>query len=227
MLSKIENTYLYLLRVLVLAVATAALVVLVLGVIGSLPLITDRPGAVHMTYRVPETDLGAFIEEKRAEGVTAPPVQDGDPTAPPDDTPANIRSAATLLVQYVKTRDGQVVDEKDARSALMGHRAAVPAGYQDAYGDSLTALMRQLVKSTGRSLSIDQINDLIKWHQEKFTSAAEANENRKIEKRTQAITALGVAGGALVAFFLVVFCFLFVKIERNLRLVHVSDGRGP
>ena len=37
------------------------------------------------------------------------------------------------------------------------------------------------------------------------------------------LTALATAGGAFFIFLVIVFCFLFVKIEPNLRLVRVAS----
>ena len=47
-------------------------------------------------------------------------------------------------------------------------------------------------------------------------------EDSKDEQLLGALTAFGTAGGAFIVFVFLVFCFIFVRIERNLRLVRVA-----
>jgi hypothetical protein len=226
MLTKIENVYLYLLRVLILAAATLALIAVIFGGVKALPLLTSQFSGPQASSVVRGATLREWIAEKRTEGVTAATDSSAPPTAQ-EQAPPKIEEAIGLLAQYDKQRLNEDLDRDGARAALLEVRTSVPDAYQTAYDDGVAQMMAQLLHSTGRPLTMDQINDLITWQGQKVKDSATAEIQRQQAEQVAAVGSLEIAGGALLAFLLVVFCFLFVKIERNLRLVHVADGRAP
>ncbi len=109
----------------------------------------------------------------------------------------------------------------------MDRRAELPTEVQDQYGVSVAALMDQLDNSKGNALSGEQIDELLNWHFDKFKTNVEAAAAQRQVAQVQALQTLGVAGAGFGVFIALVFCFLIVKIERNLRLVHTINSSTP
>ena len=76
--------------------------------------------------------------------------------------------------------------------------------------------------SKGRGLTAENIDQLLTWHAAKFKAAAEEETARDAAAKVAQMGALQLGGYALVTFILLVFAFIFVKIERNLRAVAVA-----
>ena len=224
MLAKIESAYLYILRVLILAVASLALIVVVWGAARALPTLVSQLGPKSVPSIVSGASLRDWVIEKKAEGVST----SSDDSSPPDPViPTKIQTAVGDLSRYSKERLNTDLDRPVATSALMDIRNSIPAPYQQTYEDSLASTMLQLVHSKGQPLDLDKIKDLIVWHGQKVKDFAESKIQEDQIKQAEAIKAIAISGGALGIFILIVFCFLFVKIERNLRLVHVSEEKVP
>lgn len=219
-LSRIEGFYLSILRVIILAAATIALVIVVIGFVRSAPLLIQQLGMGASQQQMTGGSLSEFVGEKRAEGIetAAAPEIAGRPEAP-----QTIKDAVALLARYDKERLGQELDVDVATGVLMERHDALPSEYQAAYGASIKRLMEQLVASKGSPLQMDQINELMNWHDQKFQSNVESQAAKKAADNVAALQAMGVSAVALLVFLLIVFCFIFVKIERNLRLVQIMD----
>jgi hypothetical protein len=100
----------------------------------------------------------------------------------------------------------------------MADKAAetMPAG-DTKYAASLLRLTEELNASKGKKLSVERVVALLKWHAEHFAANVAAEAAKKTEAQQALLMKLGVAGAAFLAFVLVIFVFIFVKIERNLR----------
>jgi len=220
LLSRIEGFYLSILRVIILAAATIALVIVVLGFVRSAPLLIQQLGIDATQQQMTGGSLSEFVSEKRAEGIetAAAPEKTSRP-----ETPQTIKDAVALLARYHKERLGEELDVNGATGVLMERHSALPIEYQAAYGASIKRLMEQLVASKGSPLQMDQINELMNWHDQKFQSNVESQAAKKATDNVAALQAMGVSAVALLVFLLIVFCFIFVKIERNLRLVQMVD----
>ena len=219
LLSRIESFYLSILRVIILAAATIALVIVVFGFVRSAPLLIQQLGGASQ-QQTTGGSLSEFVSEKRAEGIETAAAP---PAAAQPETPQSIKEAVALLARYDKERLGVDLDVNGATRVLMERHDALPYEYQSAYGASLKRLMEQLVASKGSPLQMDQINELLNWHDQKFQSNIEAQAAKKVADNAAALQAMAVAAVALLVFLLIVFCFIFVKIERNLRLVQMVD----
>lgn len=102
-----------------------------------------------------------------------------------------------------------------------------PGRGQD-YAASVLQLTKDLRASKGKKLSDNRIGQLLDWHHARFAQSAAAEEMRKTEARAGLMLKVGMAGSAFMAFVLVIFVFLFVKIERNLRAIpDVLQRREP
>ncbi len=218
-LSRLENFYLNVLRVLILVAATLALIVVGLGVARSVPMLSAALGPKQPVIEASGATLGDFVAERNAQGRPVGGDEQGQEEPTPVAAPQNIYNAAVLLQGYAKNRVGVELATDKLTAVLVEKRDSIPTAYQERYGDSLNALANQLSESTGRPLSWDNVGALLDWHAAKFKAQADEIENKKAVDRVEGLQSLLVAGGALAIFLLIVFCFLVVKIERNLRLV--------
>lgn len=217
MLTRIENTYLGILRVVVLVVATLALVVATLSLVYAAPSVARRLG---MTSPPPVGGgtLDAYVSEKKASvpakqgTVPAASTELGTPTDP--DTAA---SAATLQ-RYTKGAGGMTLPRWRQELQSVEFRG-VPSGYVPAYRRDVRSLTDQLARSRGKPLSLDQVRELLAWNLGKFTADAAANDAKAAAVAARATFTLYLAVAAFLFFMLVVFVFLFVKVERSLRVV--------
>jgi hypothetical protein len=223
-LSKIEEFYLNVLRVVILVAATIALIAFGIGITKVIPLISASL-ANHSTLDTSRAGLGDFVAAQKSSGTPAADMPEAAST-PDEALSADMRSAIGHLSNYNTNRMGGTVDMASAQSALLSKRSTVSTDYQGDYDRSLNELMNQLDQSKGTPLDTDKLNSLINWHLEKFNALVAAKEAKKSEDKMTGLVGLGVAGTAMITFLLLVFCFLFVKIERNLRLVHVVE-RNP
>jgi hypothetical protein len=219
MLTRLENAYLYILRVVVLAAATLALIAVVWALVRTGALAASTWTHPPESIQVPGGALQDYVEEKRPQGLE---VQSSTPAVAPD-VPAGIRSGIASLAHYARAKAGLTLNEAEMTSTIMDKRSELPADAQVKYESGFAALMDQLDKSTGTPLTSDQIGELIDWHLEKVKSNEENAAAQKLAAQTQAVQTLGIAGAGFGVFISLVFCFLIVKIERNLRLVRTEQ----
>jgi hypothetical protein len=220
MLSSLESFYLATLRVIVLLAATLALIVVVVGFVRAAPLLVQQFNVAGV--QLPAPGLAEFIGEKR--GLAAPPAA-ASADAPKIDSA--LRDATGLIEDYAKKRLNQSVDPVGVAASLSATQSEFPLTYRKAYAASLKALLQQLNRSQGQPLSLEQVDELLDWHQAKFQASVEADSLERGANSAAALQAALVAGGALIAFLLIVCCFLFVKIERNLRPAQTNTPADP
>lgn len=220
MLDKIENAYLAALRVMALLAATAALVVFVLAASQGLPGLFNQLGWSESGKNEP-SPLAEFIREQKphASGEEAQPSS----TSTGAPVPQKVQDAAKILKEYAASKQvpiepGAVVD------VLMAKRGLIADDQKDAYDDSLLALMQELRVSKGKPLDVDHINALLNWHIEKFNERIAAKALEKEAAAVKTAAAIQVGTLALASFFMIIFFFIFVKIERNLRLVKTREA---
>jgi hypothetical protein len=225
MLTRLEGAYLNILRVVILVAATLALVVAAFALVGSAPMLLKQLG-VGTEEKVEGGNLAQFIDEQRAVKSTQTSSDASEPPSSQDLAPASaLRASAGRIADYVNRHHRLGITREAAEQALTQSMSSVPAEHQAAFIKSLDRLTTELEASTGTPLTPEQINELLNWHQANFVArAAEKASNEQLSGMAT-LTALATAGGAFFIFLVIVFCFLFVKIERNLRLVRVaSDG---
>jgi hypothetical protein len=221
MLARAEAAYLDILRVVVLAVATLAMIVAFAGLgIGIWMYVTNN-GTHRHAPPVEAITLGDYISEQRA--ALAP---QGGPV--PDSTGEQsqivvvreaIRPAYNDFVQYITSRMGATVNKTGFAGDLNSDYDGFDDTYRAAYAISLNSLARQISISKGRPLSIEQFSNLISWHQKKFQDATAVDKIAKAGREQLGQQLVGLGAASFLAFLLLVFCFIFVKIERNLRTV--------
>lgn len=221
MLARLEAAYLSLLRVVILVAATLALVVAAFAIATSAPFFLSQTG---FGQSVKGGALSEFVNEQRALGE--------DITAPSDTTTLDTRqhvspsllASAKRLADYANKHHSAGLRTEEVGDALANTQAEFPISYQADYEKSLDELTGQLATSTGKPLSLDKIGALLDWHDQRFRNMVAEREAEQSQSMVSAITAFGTAGGAILIFVFLVFCFLFVRIERNLRVVRVVSA---
>ena len=231
-LDRAEAAYLGILRVVILLVATLAIVVAVFGLIIGGKMFFDSKSTASKAPPVQAVTLGDWVSEKKA----AAPGTTGDSADSSSggesiSAPRQISDAAQYLVDYAhRTGTGPnavSLSKMQLVKVLLNKQNEIPEQYRASYRESLKGLCYQLTISRGRPLNIDQLNELLDWHLTKFKGGATEDQTAKLLKGAAGSATLGIAGGAMLTFLLLVFCFLFVKIERNLRTLRVVEVPAP
>ncbi len=221
MLGKIERFYLDALRVIILIGATAALVVASFAIFSAASYFAGQAGFAQSAEG---GDLAAFIAEQRSMGM--------DVTAPEANTPteiaargsASIRASAKRIADYMNKHHSANAKADEIARLIVDRTAELPPGYARDYEASLDQLTSQLEQSKGRPLSSAKIGEMLDWHDQQFRQAVAEKEARNAEGAVGTLTAIATAGSAFLIFTFLVFCFLFVRIERNLRIVRVATA---
>jgi len=215
MLAKLERAYLGLLRVVILIAATVALVVAILGAASAVPPLLRWSGITETTKPTGGT-LSDFISEQKITETASSPTTETtvEPFILPD-----ITAAAKIIKAYLKD---STISEKEWRSGLQ-RLADQVVGHSTEYSESLKDLAEQLKTSKGKPLSEARVTQLIDWHKARFETDVAARAAAEAEGNAKFWVTIGLAGAAFLAFVLIIFVFLFVKIERSLRLVHTTS----
>lgn len=213
MLARIETIYLAILRVVVLVAATLALLVALYAALTALPALARQYGGLE-TEAAEGGTLGDYIAARKA---TVPAQETaGAPQEPVTNTiaPEHVNDAAKILQRYSKGVPGMTIPLWE--KAVMDH---TPDAEPQRYYDETLALVRQLDKATGKRLDTPGLKDMLAWNAERYQANLRIIEGRKAAETTAALFKLYVASIAFILFILVVFTFLFVKVERSLRVV--------
>jgi hypothetical protein len=222
-LNKIEAAYLFILRIFILAAATLTLLIAAIGLAKALPLMSGN-SARDASAGLPGGGLGGFIVEQR-QSTEAEPIETQPATPTPDITSPQIIEAATLWKSY-NVRTNFDVDLTRAKAFFDKRSQVISQNHREEYLNTIVTLMKELNASKGSPLTIDQQGQLLDWYDAKFQAQAEQSDAEQAAGRLEALQAAGIAGGALLAFLMIVFCFLVVKIERNLRSIAERPGTG-
>lgn len=213
MLARLETLYLGILRVVILVIATLALLVAVLGAASALPQLLARLG-LSSQPAIQGGTLGEFIMEMKATKST------GATSESPYSAPAidpGLAAAAKALQRYTHGAGGLKV--ADWERLLTASADRVPVGRSAEYSASVVRLADQLSVSKGKPLTVEQVGELMAWHERKFIAAASDEDDKCLADTAKSSLTLYAAGAAFVLFILITFTFLFVKIERSLRVV--------
>ncbi|MGH6998518.1 MAG: hypothetical protein ACREEO_09985 [Phenylobacterium sp.] len=229
-LTRLENLYLNILRVVILVLAT----ILLLGAVGlavyAAPKLMPEATAADERKLVSGDSLQDYRRElSGGEAATALP-SETDAMATSGKIDSRIKTAAAAIAAYIQKTSGHAVPLAGVETFLVERQSSLPATLQGDYADSLVRLGNDLGLAKA---PVDDLDGLIEWHFERFTAAkaeAEAQELRQAAEaaaKQQTALAMGAAAVSLfVMFLLLVFGFVLVKMERNLRLVAVRGGEA-
>jgi hypothetical protein len=213
MLTKMETIYLGLLRGFILIAATLALLAAALLVVTTIPDILTRTGITKT--EPPRSSLSQFMAEQKPQestldetGTTAETIVDPE-----------IATAAKNIRKYLGTNA-----TGNWEQGLQAAANQLPPAVQSKYRRSLVTLTEELLASTGKKLSERKVAELVEWHQRRFVSTVQEQEQEKAAADAAFTWKIGAAFAALMMFVLIAFIFLFVRIERNLRVVRVQQA---
>lgn len=218
MLAKLEDIYLNILRVAVLAAATLAVVVFAFSVIQLGPSILGSLG-IAPPQGVSQANLGEFIRQSRGENIDL----DATTADQPNLMPGELDAAASLVTQYGNRHIRGGVSKSTVLDILVRHYRSLPDAYQDRYAGSVLKFAEQLNASTGTPLNRGRLENALAWHAAQFYEAARSDEEARAENAERADGSLRMATISAGFFMFVIFFFVVVKIERNLRLVRTRD----
>jgi len=228
---KLEIVYLNVLRVVILVLATVLLVGALLLTINAAKQLVPDTRTANARKLVASDSLQDFKSEQA--GAPAGPTYQYAPdvaASGPERIDSRIKTATESLAGYTSGVKGVQINRAAVERLLSAKQLALPESLQGDYADSLVKLMNTVGKSRDPSLDPDA---LIDWHYAKFEAAkenAQAQEAgravKNAAKSTQGIVMAGAAASAFFLFLVLVFGFVLVKIERNLRDVRVSIQRG-
>lgn len=212
MLAKIENMYLSILRVVILVSATIALIVAAVGLVSSVPSMLRWAGITQ-----PQKALGGslrqFIDEQKITDTEAAEDSGGSTTETYYILP-DLQTAAGILYRYLGGKGS--LSERDWRIGLQA--AADDFGMEaDAYAESVLRLAQELKASKGKPLTEQKTIELVDWNTQQFRSDLEVKRMAEAQEGAEFWVKLAAAGTGFLAFVAIIFIFLFVKIERNLR----------
>ena len=222
MLSRVEVAYLALLRVVLLIAATVALLVTIGAGVTALPALSDVVGLTGHE-RIRGATLKNFIEVNRITDTQAS-TEEATDAASRMPLPENVGEASKNFARYDAKNGGAQIEQSkwdDLFRTILDQK--VPVTEQGDYGDDLLKLSSQLIHSTGKPLSDERVLQLIQFHLDGFLADAQSLEAAKSGRLASSMSKLFLAGSAFLVFVLVLFSFLFVKIERNLRTRHERD----
>lgn len=218
-LSKLESGYLSLLRAVILVAATVSLVVAGIAIVVAIPRFIESTGMTQIAELSGGT-LADFVEQQKSSG-TGSMAEDAATDAAETTVLAfpEIQAAAKDVKIYLGQRS-QLSEDGITLSIQKG--ADGLAAYAREYSRSVQHLAAELRASKGKPLSERRVFQLLDWHHQNFGANIERREADKAAASAQFWMAATMAGSAFLAFILTVFVFLFVKIERNLRLVKMT-----
>ena len=221
MISKLEELYLSVLRVSVVIVAGLALIAAVVSLIAGAYSLTPSFGSQDS---ISGGKLEDFIAEQKA---ASPEIQgtseeiDSEPQTR-DELPSSfITKVAKLYVDYLKRIDGTVITDDAAARVIFDIMADIAIEDREQYQTSFLALLTQLRDSKGKPLSQEKFFELLEWHHERFKSETMSRSAGSELSMMAAWDWLTKAGIAFLMFLAVATYFLFVRVERHLRLVNV------
>ncbi|RYG88907.1 MAG: hypothetical protein EON59_02985 [Alphaproteobacteria bacterium] len=225
MLARLEALYLNILRVVILVLAT----ILLVGAIGAIVvagpmLLSSFQGETNAGRLVRADDLASFERGQSGSGESASSDQ---PTAETleraQQADSRLRSAARNIAAYVRAKQGFAPVEPAIVGYLEDNAYSLPSALFDRYCDSLLALTKDLSARPATAPVVD-VDQLTAWHLQRFQAAAEqasaqdaAKAAEATQRRITAVLAATAAATLFGLFLLMVFVFVLVKIERNLR----------
>ncbi|QDM41460.1 hypothetical protein [Altererythrobacter sp. TH136] len=213
MLEKLESGYLSLLRMVILVVASLSLIV-ALGALALAILSLVRSTGVT-SAEASGGNLAEFIEQQKPLASTGASSNTStmEIAALPD-----VRTAAANFKAYLGNRSK--IKEDEFVEALQ-HGADEFGADGALYAEGVKLLSEELKISAGQPLSETRVLQLIDWHHRNFQSDLDRRGSEVAEATSQYWKSAALAGSAFLGFVLTIFVFLFVKIERNLRLVRM------
>lgn len=231
MLQKLENAYLMILRIVV--IAGAGLLLLAVGILGvdSFKALQSEPDGGKQTPQVSsQAIVEALTTKKPAE--TPPAANESTHTAvDPNDT--DYQRVATAIANFVaRHSEGTAEVNKDRVIQIVKERARqqgsaeLAAAFARNLADTMEKILADpaIVNLAANSSTLEVVNTALNRFTEEFARQKQKGEAelavkqaRFLERRAQGMQSLYLAAASFGAFLLIVFLSIFIRIERNLR----------
>jgi hypothetical protein len=230
MLQKLENAYLAILRFVVIAIAGVLLVAVVILGFNSFKALQFEPVAKEITPQVSEQELIKGITEKPALPKSKSRKGDGD-TKKIDPNAAFYERASNAIIAFVASNGSDSVEkatvlELTKENAESFDDPKLVTAFAKGFADSIEKTLANpaVIKTAQTTSALDVVNKALKLFTQKFNEQIKdenakfvAEQKKYIEKKAEGMQSLYVAAGAFVAFLLIVFLSIIIRIERNLR----------
>lgn len=220
MITKLEELYLNILRYAVVIVAGLSLIVAIASLVFAGTSLL--PSMFNGQTELSGGNLKEFIDEQKStakfessETNETNEVSNGKYESP------FIKEAVNITMKYLEKLEDVHVDRTSMVAAFESQLEEIEFADREDYKTSFLSLLKQLDNSKGEPLSVEKLGELIEWHNENFKSEA---MNRNFQSTTGEVDSWGwitMAGSAFLVFIMIAFYFLFVRVERHLRLVNV------
>lgn len=229
MLNRLESLYLNILRVVILVLATVLLVVAVIGagIAGPMLLSSFGGGETNAARMVKDDRLADYLGQGTGGGASAGAAETAELEEAARLSDRRIREAAANISRYVQAKQGFSPVVAAVTGYIQERADSLPPSLFDRYADSILKLSKDLGAASTTAAPVD-VDQLIDWHFGQFASAAQAAQERdamraaeEAARRETAVAAGAAAVSFFVMFLLMVFVFVLVKIERNLRRIPV------
>ena len=242
-LSKVENAYLTILRLVVLTGATLALIsAIILGTSSASKLLSSEPKDTAPALVTPQDTpkLDAFLASNKPEAHVPKKAKTSKKLEDKTQNPDLVASAKNIS-QYVKEVFQGDLDHNKALGIFIEKSNRLPEETQNSYFKSANEFSAELLKkvaeqkalvATTRDAGQDveaapsflNVDAALQWHLVQFAEIVDKNNAEIAQKQQEYVLAkaagtqeLYLAAGSFVTFLLVVFLFIIIKIERNLR----------
>jgi len=208
-----ETIYLGLLRGFILVAATLALLSAVILTATAIPSLLTRMGITQSD--APSLSLQEFIAERKPQESSSNSDDEGSSAELVVDPV--ISQAAENFHSYIGKRGKGTL--ATWRQGLQATQNEIPVAAMSGYAQSLLTLSTELKASRGKPLSENRVFELVDWQKQRFVATYEQRIIEKQAADAAFLYKLGAAFAAILLFVFVAFIFLFVRIERNTRLV--------
>ncbi|HWR02112.1 MAG TPA: hypothetical protein VN371_09635 [Chlorobaculum sp.] len=231
---RLEGTYLKILRYSILVLATLVLLLTITSAVIGL----SNVGAFNFSLKkeVPEVKsefvldrMNALTNNATSTGNTAPTstsktTSQADPNQPYYDRCA--KAAENFVTAYSSITVNQDASEWFKTKARNYNDEETIKSFASGLADTLEKVLAEktVIKRAANESAVDVVNQVINTYVNKFDEELSrineekaASELKTSMKRASGVMLLSVAGGSFLAFLLLAFLMIFVKIELNLR----------
>lgn len=235
MLEKLENTYLSILRFVVIAVSGLLLIVFVFLAFGSFGVFKSEPGESRTPPQLNEQVIINGLTASNADQQVS--VEAAKEETKVDQNKVYYERSAKALVDFVAKNSAfnesvdppAIVEFVQNKAKAMGEKVYVDA-YAKTFADAIEKALvdKKVVEKTKTTPAIDIVNAAANTFTLEFLKKMEGEDKAIKEQQAkyavekiEATSKLYMAAGAFAAFLLIVFLSIFIKIERNLRKLDV------
>lgn len=242
MLQKLENAYLAILRILVIAIAGGLLIAVVIFGLNSLRTLQSEPQEATIQPTVSPQKLIDAVTDQHTK---SEPMAESNGSATyqknePDFNAKYYWRSVYAIVGFIKKDKNMSIDNAHVFEIVKEHAESfkdvrLTAIYAKGLAETLekTFESKAVIMATKESSTMDVANKALDSYRQNFIEQLElekekfaAKQRSYFENKAKGMQNLYIAGAALAAFLFIVFLSVITKIERNLRYLERIE-RNP